>query len=292
MATEERVPGKPVVGQRAIIAKAFKKLAQSEDMQYRWVSCETWAIIINQRSTIGTNITVNGGTVARSLSSDPELQSFADIYSGTNLTGYFRVVYKKTTFYYVCKAGESVLRPKLTPSWYDEVTKNQFIQRTRSREALSGSTVMSVADSDAVSSRQKKKRRTSSRRKSSRSNLPEPRLLLDALRQQTYFDSPEAEILFKPTEDETVLDAIDRRIEVWQSVNETSCGWKNMLAGDKDYEFCTAKHIHRLKQQAVMLVQAYHIAKEEMVAGKSTWNQCCEKSVKMANRVGHKACTI
>jgi hypothetical protein len=32
-----------------------------------------------------------------------------------------------------------------------------------------------------------------------------------------------------------------------------------------------------------MFIQAYNTAKEEMIAGTSTWNQCCEKSGKMAN---------
>jgi hypothetical protein len=40
-----------------------------------------------------------------------------------------------------------------------------------------------------------------------------------------------------------------------------------------------------------MLVQAYIITKEEMIAeSKSTWDQCCEKSIKMANRFGMMAC--
>jgi hypothetical protein len=38
-------------------------------------------------------------------------------------------------------------------------------------------------------------------------------LTMDELRKQSYFDSTEAEVLFNPsTEDETVLDAIDRRM--------------------------------------------------------------------------------
>jgi hypothetical protein len=260
-------------------------------VQGKWLSCETWANLINQRSTIGTTITVNGttmtvngGSISRILSRDKELKVSAEIFSGANSTGFFKVEYKHTKFYYACQAGESILRPNLTQSWYDAVMKNQCIQRTRSREALSGSTVMSVADSDAVSSQQNKKRR-----KSSRPNLPQPQLSLDVLRQQTYFDSPEAEKLFKPIEDETVLDAIDRRIELWQSVQQNVDGWKNMITGDSDYEHCSPKSIHKLKQQAVMLLQAYGIAKEEMFARKSTWDQCCEKSVKAAIFLGMTA---
>jgi hypothetical protein len=38
---------------------------------------------------------------------------------------------------------------------------------------------------------------------------------------QTYFDSTEAEMLFKPTDEETVLDAIDRRIDLGISLSNT-----------------------------------------------------------------------
>jgi hypothetical protein len=45
---------------------------------------------------------------------------------GDNMTGFFKVVLKKMKFYYVCDAGEGVLRPKLDHKWYDEVMKNQL----------------------------------------------------------------------------------------------------------------------------------------------------------------------
>jgi hypothetical protein len=324
---------KKVIGPQAIIAQAFKKVSQSADLQGKWLSCETWANLINQRSaisqvsysarirrpwkrgrqrdrsedgekrgrqregsedgergitgesTIITTMAVNGGTVSRSLASDEQLKVSAEIFSGANSTGFFMVAYKHTKFYYACQAGESILRPKLTQSWYEEVMKSQSIQQNPSSEAFAGSTVMSVADTDAVPSQQKKKRRTSGGR-----NLPQLQLPLDVLRKQTYFDSPEAAKPFKPMKNETVLDAIDRRIELWQSVQQYFDGWKNMIIGDSDYDQCSPKSIHNLKQQAVTLVQAYGIAKEEIIARKSTWEQCCEKSVKAGKSLGMTAC--
>lgn len=64
-----------------------------------------------------------------------------------------------------------------------------------------------------------------------------------------------------------------------------------MIAGDSDFNQCTPRDTFRLEQQAVMLVQAYHIAKEEMIDRESTWDQCCKESVKWANRIGMVACT-
>jgi hypothetical protein len=40
-----------------------------------------------------------------------------------------------------------------------------------------------------------------------------------------------------------------------------------------------------------MLVEACIIAKEEMIVEpRSTWDQCCKKSIKMANRIGMTEC--
>jgi hypothetical protein len=66
----------------------------------------------------------------------------------------------------------------------------------------------------------------------------------------------------------------------------------NIIAGDSDYDKSTPNTIDILRQQALMLVPAYNIAKEEMIAGKSTRKQCCEKSVKMANLIGMMAWVV
>jgi hypothetical protein len=67
-----------------------------------------------------------------------------------------------------------------------------------------------------------------------------------------------------------------------------------MVTGDSDYttisSILTPNEICRLQQQAVLLVQAYNIAKEDMIDRKSSWEQCCKKSVQMANLVGKVAC--
>jgi hypothetical protein len=49
MSTAQIVTGKRRTGTRAIITKAFKKVALFPDMRDRWVTCETWASEINKR---------------------------------------------------------------------------------------------------------------------------------------------------------------------------------------------------------------------------------------------------
>mgnify|MGYP000211311193 CR=1 FL=1 len=89
------------------------------------------------------------------------------------MTGYFKVEYKKVKFYYVCNAGDSIQRPKLTPGWYAEVMKNQQIV------AVTVAAV-TVADEDADDIAVPNQR-TTKRRKI--------QLDIEELRKQTYFDS-------------------------------------------------------------------------------------------------------
>jgi hypothetical protein len=280
MSTAQIITGKRTekkIGTRAFIVEAFKKVALIPHLRDRWLTCETWASAINVLTRDGIDVDVNTGTVGSSLSRDNVLSTYADRYQpGENDTGYFKVVWDHTQFYYVCNPGSRIERPRLTTRWYAEVMKNQQI-------------VPEDVDADGsitVPNRDRSKRRKT---RSARSQDETP-LDIEELRKQTYFDSADAEKLFKPTEDETVLDAIDRRIELWKGVHERTDGWQNMVAGDSDYNKYTEYNICRLKQQAVMLLEACTLAKEEMIDGKSTWDQCCKKAVKIANRFGMMAC--
>jgi hypothetical protein len=117
MATAQIVAGKPQKS-REFIAKAFKKVALIPHLRDRWLTCETWASAINSLTTEGIDVDVNSGTVSGSLSRDEELKAHADRYKlGENDTGYFKVEFKRTKFYYVCNPGDHIERPKLTKSW-------------------------------------------------------------------------------------------------------------------------------------------------------------------------------
>jgi hypothetical protein len=115
-------PHRKNIGGRAFIAKTFKKVALIPYLRDRWLTCETWASAIKWHSTEAVNFDVNSGSVSSSLSRDNELSNYADRYKpGENDTGYFKVVWDHTHFYYVCKPGNHIERPKLTTRWYDKV---------------------------------------------------------------------------------------------------------------------------------------------------------------------------
>jgi hypothetical protein len=109
---------------------------------------------------------------------------------------YFKVVWDHTKIYFVCNAGDYIECPKLTASWYAKVMRNQHIASlpTRMPTAVlpcrieTGRSAAKLADQTYYN------------------------LQLMNFAKQSYIDSTEAEVLFNPTEDETALDAIDRRM--------------------------------------------------------------------------------
>jgi hypothetical protein len=183
-----------VTGKRKFIATSFRKVALIPGLRDRWLTCETWASAINTLTTDDINFTLNAGTLGSSLSREQTFLANAHRYEpGVNITGFFKCDFKHTKFYYVCNAGDCIERPKLTASWYAEVMKNQQIVPVTAAAVNCMDITMEINED-------RTKRR---------------KLTIEKLRKQTYFDSTEAEMLFKPTEDETVLDAIDRRIDLW-----------------------------------------------------------------------------
>jgi hypothetical protein len=68
------------------------------------------------------------------LARDEELRNNVERYeTGANKTGFFKVEFNKKKFYYVCNAGDSILRPRLTKSWFDKVMENQLTHEAVSR---------------------------------------------------------------------------------------------------------------------------------------------------------------
>jgi hypothetical protein len=94
----------------------------------------------------------------------------------------------------------------------------------------------------------------------------------------TYWKSTEAKKSFCPKPDETVEDALDRKIEALDNVMNEPGGYKLILPGDgdpddhyKDHEKMT------LIQKAMYLRAVYRVALEGMDTG-WTWAECCEEA--------------
>jgi hypothetical protein len=110
---------------------------------------------------------------------------------------------------------------------------------------------------------------------------------LESLAILSYWESTAAEKLFRPKENETVLEAIERRINLLRSVNGHVDGWMNIVIhGDEDEQF-TDGNIFKLRQQAQVLCLAYTYAREKM--NEWTWVEgCINKAIEDLDKVGLK----
>lgn len=101
---------------------------------------------------------------------------------------------------------------------------------------------------------------------------------------QTYFDSPEAIVLFAPREDETVLECIDKLVEILTFVNNNVDGWRHVVEGGDPDKICTPNQIFEIRHRCAFLCLALQLAKENM--NKMNWFECCQVAAEQLNKAG------
>ena len=104
---------------------------------------------------------------------------------------------------------------------------------------------------------------------------------------ETYWDSPEAKLLFRPLASEsTALVAIGNQIKALRYVNKSSNAFLT-VAGNLDEvneDDVTEHQKWVIQQKAQYLALALHLARENMNGW--TWQTCCEKAIDELQRQG------
>ena len=104
---------------------------------------------------------------------------------------------------------------------------------------------------------------------------------------ETYWDSPEAKLLFRPlTSESTALVAIDNQIKALRNLNKSSDAFLT-VAGNLDElneEDVTEHQKSVIQQKAHYLALALYPARENMNGW--TWQKCCEKTISELQRQG------
>ena len=193
--------------------------------------------------------------------------------------------YQKTLYYFVTERNKQVLYPfPLDDKWKEsvcEVAKTILhIPATRSRpgnEAGLDDDIQQTQDSP-----------------SKRQHTEEPQ----EAKQISYWpDSPEAYQLFRPRQgvtsagqemtydcSESPQEAVEHRVQRLQSVNKSEDGWRNVIVGRDEDNFCTKAEIFQIRQRAAFLCRAYQLALSNM--NKWTWYKCCQKTCDELNALG------
>jgi hypothetical protein len=107
---------------------------------------------------------------------------------------------------------------------------------------------------------------------------------------ESYWDSPEAKKLFlgSSSDDRSVVEVLQQRIERLQQVNRTSDGWKDLIDKHDIDNLCSPYDIFVIRQRCSILCLAYIYAMEDMNSVR--WvEDCCAQAIFDCNRMGIEA---
>ena len=108
--------------------------------------------------------------------------------------------------------------------------------------------------------------------------------------EESYWDSPEAKKLFlgNSTDDRSVVEVLQQRIERLQQANRTSDGWRDLIDKHDIDNLCSPYDIFIIRQRCSILCLAYITALEEMNSVR--WvEDCCSQAIYDCNRMGIEA---
>jgi hypothetical protein len=279
-------------GMYEIIIAAVSKLRDHELLGPRvtnkWLSAETWRQALSMSRLIDPSIEVSDYNFNKAMSSKkcPWCEEMG-WFDGSNTTGVFQLVYKKTKYYYVTERGKQVSYPfPLDNEWKARVAATGaealIIPVTRSRPAGRDDKAEEDENEEATQGKNKRQRTVDSVHVSPATTFKP--------QQTNYWQSPEAASLFHPLEtDGDAKDTIQRRVKMLQSVHETEDGWRNVVDGRDPKDFCSKTDIFIVRQRSAILCCAYQLALDHM--NDWTWRKCCEEACEQMNRVGLKQAT-
>ena len=98
--------------------------------------------------------------------------------------------------------------------------------------------------------------------------------------EESYWDSPEAKKIFlgSSTDDRSVQDVLEQRIERLQQVNRSHDGWRDIVDKHDVDNLCSPYDIFIIQQRCSILCLAYTYALEEMNSAR--WvEDCCAAAI-------------
>ena len=268
-----------------------------------WLSAATWVDALVQSGHIESMLVIPNArkfnvAMSKSISFGESMMRF----DGSNLTGCFRVTYRRQFFYYLTHKTRQVAYPSpLNSAWEQRALQAGVtalaIPSTRARPCYSTidtSHSCTTANDTQPSSALIVSETTSvvDITNTSANEPPNKRQ-----RVASYWpESPEAYQLFKPPSGTTSAigenpqEALERRIKLLQSVHETEDSWRNVVKGRDAENFCTKAEVFEIRQRATFLCCAYQLALTHMNGW--TWHDCCKEACKCLNSFGMNQATF
>ena len=254
----------------------------------RWLPASSWVEALAKSDAIDNELVkdVNTRRFNKAMSSgQSEWSNSMACFDGSNNTGVFRVKYQKTLYYFLTARNKQVPYPfPLDDKWKESVCAiaKTILQIPTTRSRPAGDEAVEP-DVQHIEGSPSKRQRTE-----------EPH---QEAKQLSYWpDSPEAYQLFKPRQgvlstgqetydgSENPQEAVERRIEILKSANQSEDGWRNIIAGRDPKNFCSKTEIFEVRQRAIFLCSAYQLALDHM--NDWTWHECCKQACTSLNNLG------
>jgi hypothetical protein len=176
---------------------------------------------------------------------------------------------KKSCYYYLTDPGTPVEKPKLNKIFADDVYSVSTRHAGRKED-------VEVEEEDVEVEEEPEPEE------------PEPKRLKlpERLQRETAWDSTEFKMYFNPSDKESVMECLQRRIDDLANVNRGERHWIDIIDNHDKENICTSKHIFYIRNKCLLLAMAYKNALEFMGDFTKNWEQCCDKAIRDCSDVG------
>ena len=279
-----------------------------------WLPAETWVEVLKRTGHIDASLAIDARKSNAAFAKSSSFGTVMSRFDGSNNTGVFHVRFQHRQYYYFTHEKRQVPYPNpLNQAWKLRVLEGGAanvldIPSTRSRPGLLGESATAVDETPSPN----KHPRIEDKEEPEKDQQPTSTTVI------YWPHSPEVRQVFQPIstgrfastrrrsrgiasaapvgdadttpECETAKDALEQRIQLLQSANESEDGWRNVILGRDADNYCTKLEILQIRQRSTFLCCANQLALSHM--SEVTWHDYCKQACHLLNGLGFKQATF
>jgi hypothetical protein len=286
-----------------VVKVAFLTAAADVEFHDKWMTSDTWAELICLRFNLMNDYSFTGKDLLKILGlkcnsyltnqMDVDRRNLAKDHIGIFRDRYKDKTNKKLTCFYACEQGQAPKLNHVTSKWYNEINDGKILfNKFKTRASKRDLTVNGVVVSSNINKRKHEEVEEAVKNllSSDKPSLPPANVPIikasepiASQHHEVYWLSSEAQAIFHPKEDETVLDAIKKQIEILHDALSSYLLITSIIEGDA--EDLTTHQIISVRERCQILSLALSIAVDNMPVWKN-WNKCCEVAIRIASKMG------
>ena len=249
-----------------------------------WLPAETLVEVLKRTGHIDASLTIDARKFNAAFAKSTSFGTVMSRFDGSNNTGAFHVRFQHCQYYYFTQENRQVPYPNpLNQAWkvrvLEAVENVLVIPSTRARPGPLTKSANAADDEKPSPNKRPRREEEVLEAEENHHNQQQPTKNTAVL---YWPDSPEACQVFQPTstsrcastrrrrrgsssaapvgnadttpEYETAKEALERRIRLLQSANESEDGWRNVIMGRDVDNYCTKLEILQIRQRSTIFV--------------------------------------